>query len=178
MVSPFLFMISQLKQFVPSSVCLQCDGCCRFKSADSPWRPKLGTEEAKGLTTKITQADWLDDGGHIRTLRHCGQDLCRFFNPDDHTCKVYDNRPFECALYPFVLSRSAAGVEVYAHLSCPYIQDTEATAALDEYVGYLKQYFHTPPVKDFLERNASLVHDYSPFVTELQHLFTIEGLRL
>ena len=68
---------------------MQCDGCCRFKAADSPWRPKLGAEEAKGLAARITQAGWLDDDGHIHTLRHCGQDLCRFFDPADHTCKVY-----------------------------------------------------------------------------------------
>ena len=171
-------MIDQLKQFVPSAVCLQCDGCCRFKAADSPWRPKLGAEEAKGLAARITQAGWLDDDGHIRTLRHCGQDLCRFFDPADHTCKVYDDRPFECALYPFVLSRSDAGVEVYVHLSCPYVQDAEASAMMEEYVAYLKGYFQTPPVLDFLKRNAALVHDYSPFLMELQHLFTIEGLRL
>ncbi len=170
-------MIEQLKQFVPSRVCLQCDGCCRFKSADSPWRPKLGPEESTGLAHKITHKDWLDDDGHIRTLRHCGENLCRFFNPGDHTCQIYDNRPFECALYPFVLSRSSEGVDVYVHLSCPYVQDTEGSAVLEGYIGYLKGYFQIPAVLDFLKRNAALIHDYSPFFSEMQHLFTIKGLR-
>ncbi len=171
-------MIQQLKQFVPSEVCLQCDGCCRFKSADSPWRPKLGQGERAGLAATITAGDWLDDDSHIKTLRQCGEDMCRFFNASDHTCQVYSARPFECALYPFVLSRSAAGIDVHAHLSCPYVQDTEALAAFEEYIGYLKNYFQSAAVQDFLKRNAGLVHDYSAFAPELRFLFTIEGLRL
>ena len=171
-------MSLQIRQFVPSEVCLQCDGCCRFKAADSPWRPKLGKEEAKGLAAIVTQKDWLDDDSHIRTLRHCGEDVCQFFNPGDHTCQVYSDRPFECSLYPFILSRSPQGVEVYVHLSCPFVQDTQGSTEFEEYKVYLKGYFQTAPVLDFLKRNAGLVHDYSPFLMELQHIFTIEGLTL
>ena len=138
----------------------------------------MGPEESAGLAHKITGKDWLDDDGHLRTLRRCGENLCRFFNPGDHICQIYDNRPFECALYPFVLSRSSEGVDVYVNLSCPYVQDTEGSAVLEGHIGYLKGYFQTPAVLDFLKRNAALLHDYSVFLSELQHLFTIKGLWL
>ena len=38
-----------LKQFVPSEVCLKCNGCCRYKQADSVWRPKLGQKDQRHL---------------------------------------------------------------------------------------------------------------------------------
>ncbi len=158
--------MKHLKQFVPSSVCLKCDGCCRFKSADSAWRPK------------DSQKEFTDDQNFITTIQDCGNHLCRFFNKSDSTCRVYDQRPFECALYPFVLSRAVQGVRVYVHLACPHIQETQASPALGEYVDYLKEFFCGDKTRNFLANNAFLIHDYSPFAMELQHLFTIEGLRL
>ena len=42
-------MFSDLPQFVPQSVCLSCDGCCRFKEEQSSWRPKaVGDEKVQG----------------------------------------------------------------------------------------------------------------------------------
>ncbi|TBR19404.1 hypothetical protein EPO66_00745 [bacterium] len=30
-----------IKQFIPSSVCLKCQGCCRFAEENSAWSVKL-----------------------------------------------------------------------------------------------------------------------------------------
>lgn len=40
-------MLQNFKQFVPSNVCLSCDGCCRFKQSDSRWRPHMTKEEQR-----------------------------------------------------------------------------------------------------------------------------------
>ena len=163
-----------LKQFVPSSVCLKCDGCCRFQSADSPWRPKWD-----GTIANISRPDgrghreFTDDQNYVTTIQDCGQHLCRFFNKGDSTCRIYHDRPFECALYPFILSKEAEANKLYVHLSCPYIQDTEGTDMFNGYVEYLKSYFHRGDVLDFLKRNAFLTHDYSAFRGELQFLFDL-----
>lgn len=168
----------QLKQFVPSEVCLKCDGCCRFKSADSPWRPKLGSEESDDLALKITGIDFLDDNGYIKTIQDCGNHLCRFLNKEDSTCGTYAHRPFECALYPFILSRSPEGIKVYVHLSCPHIQQNQPAEDFENYVAYLKGFFNRKETGDFLRRNHTFIHDYSVFDLELQYLFTIQGLCL
>ena len=169
-------IIKQLEQFVPSSVCLKCDGCCRFKSVDSPWRPKVG--QAENLALKAPETDVLDDQGYIKAIGDCGNHLCRFFNKADSTCRVYDQRPFECALYPFILSRSPEGVQAHVHLACPYVQDHHHTKAFEDYAAYLKGFFHRPETRDFLRRNSNFIHDYSIFQPELQYLFTIQGLCL
>ncbi len=167
----------QLKQFVPSAVCLACDGCCRFKSADSAWRPRLGALE-KAEMANAAAGQFVDDNNYIKTIEDCGNQLCRFFNKTDSTCQVYAKRPFECALYPFILSQSAQGVAVYVHLACPYVQDMQADPALQAYVDYLRQFFNAPATVEFLKRNSSLLHDYTPFEVELQYLFIIEGLKI
>ena len=157
-------MMSQLKQFVPSSVCLKCDGCCRFQLADSPWRPKTGEQELK---------EGIDSAGYVQTTLKNNHHQCVFFNPTDNTCGVYAKRPFECSLYPFVLSQNKRGLEVYMHLACPYIQEKELSPELQEYADYLKEFLGQPQAKDFLKSNSRLLHDYSAFENELKFLFAI-----
>lgn len=153
----------ELKQFVPSSVCLQCEGCCRYESADSLWRPKWDKRE------------FLDDNDYITTIQECGKHLCRFLNTKDNTCRVYAERPFECALYPFVLSLNKGKVEVHLHLACPYVQDNQDTGAIEGYIDHLKQFFQGPECIAFLKRQRHLIHDYAPVALELKYVFTIQA---
>jgi Fe-S-cluster containining protein len=169
--------VEKLKQFVPSEVCLKCDGCCRFKDSESAWRPKIAQEEINrakslGLAEKIFSQNAVGEDNFIRTAPGCGEHFCSFFNAQDHTCAIYQARPFECELYPFVISRDAQGAGLYVHLNCPYV---EAHYRPDvEYVRYLKEYFTRPDVKEYLARNHALLHDYSAYRDELEFLFPLE----
>jgi Fe-S-cluster containining protein len=165
-----------LKQFVPSEVCLKCDGCCRYKEADSIWRPKLGADDRDSLAALITAGDVLDTQGYIKTIQTCGKDFCRFLNGTDSTCGIYTKRPFECSLYPFIISQAQDAVKVYVHLSCPYVQDHLSRADYDAYVVYLKEFFRREDIREFLFRNKAMFHDYSSYAPELLHLFDLSFL--
>ncbi len=176
-----------LKQFVPSEVCLKCDGCCRYKEADSAWRPKLGADDQKSLAALITAGDVLDAQGYVKTIQACGKHFCRLLNGADNTCGIYTKRPFECSLYPFIISKTPDAVRVYAHLSCPYVQDHlppslmgcrpgGPRADFDAHVAYLKEFFHRAEISEFLSRNKAMFHDYSPYAPELLYLFDLSFL--
>lgn len=165
-----------LKQFVPSEICLKCDGCCRYKEADSAWRPKLGAGDQQGLGALITANDALDAQAYINTIQACGQHFCRFLNQGDNTCGIYSQRPFECSLYPFILSQTPQAVKVYVHLSCPYVQDHLHVADFDVHVAYLKEFFRRADIRDFLSLNKAMFHDYSRYAPELLHLFDLSSL--
>jgi len=162
-----------LKQFVPSEVCLKCKGCCRYKEADSIWRPKLGQDDQTSLAELITAGDVLDAQAYIKTIQVCGDHFCRFLNGGDSTCSIYSKRPFECSLYPFILSQTPDAVRVYVHLACPYVQDYLSRAIYDSYVAYLKEFFHRPDIREFLSMNKAMFHDYSAYAPELLHLFDL-----
>jgi len=162
-----------LKQFVPSEVCLKCDGCCRYKSADSIWRPKLGQGDRENLGTLINAQDTLDSEGYIKTIQSCGEHFCRFLNSKDNTCGIYTKRPFECSLYPFIISQESDALKVYVHLSCPYIQDHLPKDEYQKYVTYLKEFFDQPKTRAFLILNRSSFHDYGPYAPELLFLFDL-----
>ncbi len=168
-------MIS-LKQFVPSEICLRCDGCCRYKQADSAWRPKVGAEDQKDLAALITGHEALDEQAYVKTIQACGQHFCRFLNQGDNTCGVYAQRPFECSLYPFILSQGPDSVKLYVHLSCPYVQDHMNHEMFEAYVSYLKEFFGRPGIRQFLSHNKAMFHDYSAYAPELLHLFDLPSL--
>lgn len=152
-----------LKQLVPSAVCLTCEGCCRYDVPDSLWRPKWDKRE------------FLDDNDYVTTIQECGKHLCRFLKAEDNTCRVYADRPFECALYPFVLSQNKNAVDVYLHLACPFVQDNQDTGLIEEYIHYLEQFFQAPECIAFLKRQRHLIHDYAPVAIELKYVFTIQA---
>lgn len=160
-------MPTELKQFVPSKVCLSCDGCCRFQNERSIWRPRVAQEESKALVKDIAP-DW-----RLKTSCVHGEEQCVFFNREDRTCRIYQTRPFECRLYPFVLFKKGTETVVAAHLSCPYVQEKGDTKEAAEYVAYLRKYFEQPDVKAFLANNPGLATDYSEFGREMKKLFTL-----
>ncbi len=154
-----------LKQFVPSDVCLKCDGCCRFNLADSPWRPKAGDQEL---------LHGVDPQGYLKTVWEGSHHQCIHFNPKDHTCGIYGQRPFECSLYPFILSKTNQEIKMFVHLACPYVQEQETKESLSQYISYMETFFLQPSIKVFLKNNSRLLHDYSPFEAELRFLFNVE----
>jgi Fe-S-cluster containining protein len=165
-----------LKQFVPSEICLKCNGCCRYKEADSVWRPKLGASDQAHLAALITAGNVLDPQAYIKTIQNCGQHFCKFLNQGDNTCGIYSKRPFECLLYPFILSQTPDSVKVYVHLSCPYVQDHMPREEFDAYVAYLKKFFGREDIRVFLSHNKAMLHDYSSYALELLHLFDLSFL--
>ncbi len=171
-------MLTQVSQYVPSKVCLSCDGCCRFKEPKSPWRPKIAQEEKArflqlGLAERILSKRTVDASGHLTTLACGGMHLCTFFNPEDHTCSIYHFRPFECQLYPFVLTRDKKKTIVSVHLLCPFIQKTRQDKEFQDYTDYLKEFFQHKEVISFLKKNPSLIGDYSAYKDELEELFAL-----
>ena len=165
-----------LRQFVPSEVCLKCKGCCRYKEVDSAWRPKLGADDEKGLADLITAGGVLDAQSYIKTIQTCGEHFCQFLNGGDNTCRIYAKRPFECSLYPFILSKTPYAVRVYVHLACPYVQDYLSRPYYDAYVTYLKEFFRREDVRLFLSQNKGMFHDYTSYAPELLHLFDLSFL--
>ena len=168
----------ELQQFVPQEVCLKCDGCCRFKDEESLWRPKIAGEEIKlavknGLAEEVFSKKTVGDDGHLRTVSCAGNHFCTFFHPGDNTCGIYRNRPFECRLYPFILTKRNQRVVICVHLLCPFIQEKRHDPAFKVYVDYLKFFFNESDVIDFLRRNPSLAGDYAGYEEELEYLFAL-----
>lgn len=172
-------MFKDFTQFVPSSVCLLCDGCCRFREEKSSWRPRITEEEQQKAaspqpTKKVFNTEVLDVGQEIKTMPFSGAFVCFFLNPSSNACGIYHARPFECQLYPFLLVKQEHEVGIGVHLSCPYVQEHKDSLPFVQYVRYLKRVLTRPDIIDFLKRNPFLIGDYSSCPHELQVLFSLD----
>ena len=167
-----------LKQFVPSLVCLSCEGCCRFQEENSPWRPKVGPGEKKDFDAPFPAgaagADVLDRGLYVTAKRDGETYHCRFLERAANTCDIYPGRPFECRLYPFLLVRSGGRTLVALHLSCPFAQKYYGLKEMDDYVSYLKDFFSRPAMTEFLRDNRDLFSDYSLAAEEWALVFDLD----
>ncbi|MBF0570003.1 MAG: DUF2156 domain-containing protein, partial [Candidatus Omnitrophica bacterium] len=113
-------------------------------------------------------------GQCIRTRPEGGRNLCHFLNAPDHHCCIYSKRPFECRLYPFVISSEKGQLKVYAHLACPFVQDKLRAEEATEYILYLQDHLSGDSVRSVLWANKDSFPDYSSFGDQLEFLFEIE----
>lgn len=171
-------MIENFPKYVPSDVCLKCDGCCHFENDTTSWRAKIGQKETDHIKDDaehdLVKSNTLDDNYLKSKPAKQGGCHCVFFNPEDHHCRIYGNRPFECHLYPFLLTEDAELVNIKAHLSCPYIEKTQGSEMYENYVATLKEYFKQDEVKDFIRNNKEIIGDYSEFLNEIEGCFNVE----
>jgi len=163
----------KIKQFVPSEACLKCQGCCRFKEADSVWSPCLLDEEVLDLIDKEgIPAAALSIERRLQLVPHLGKEgfFCPFLKAEDNKCQIYTLRPFECQLYPFLISLRNKKVLLTVDLNCPYIRDKANTPEFREYTDYLVKYLNSPESISILKDNPQVLQAYEEVldVVELQ----------
>ncbi|MCX5707207.1 MAG: YkgJ family cysteine cluster protein [Candidatus Omnitrophica bacterium] len=162
-----------IKQLVPSDVCLKCQGCCRFKDADSVWSPCLLDEEILDLIDKEgIPAAALSINRRLQLVPNSkGEDfLCPFLNIEENKCKIYSTRPLECQLYPFLITLRDKKVLLTVDLNCPYVKEKLNTPEFKAYLGYLTDYFNSPTQLELLKDNPQIIQAYDDVldVVELQ----------
>jgi hypothetical protein len=162
-----------IKQFVPSSACLKCQGCCRFKEANSVWSPCLLDEEVLDLIDKEgIPAAALSIERRLQLVSYPGKEgfFCPFLKVEDNKCQIYALRPFECQLYPFLISLRNKKVLLTVDLNCPYIKDKINTPEFKEYTNYLVKYLNSLESLNVLKDNPQVLQAYEEVldVVELQ----------
>jgi len=139
----------ELKSCLSSSACLECRGCCCF--ASEAWLPHLLEHEKEAL--KIIRVHGQEDD--------TGMLVCEFLNKNDHYCRIYAQRPFECRLYPFLLVlRPDKTIDLAAHLACPFVVTMAEGELFKAYTRYLRDFFKNPAVLDLLQAEHGTFHAY------------------
>ena len=152
-----------IKQFVPQEFCLECRGCCRFKEANSVWSPCLLDEEIQGLLGKpgIPAASIAIDRRIQPVANPLGADfLCPFLKTLDNKCVIYESRPFECQLYPFLINLRKTKVLLTVDLNCPYVYEQLHSQKTKDYIVYLTEYLNSPLLLSMLKDNPQIIQAY------------------
>jgi hypothetical protein len=96
-----------LPQLVPSRVCLSCDVCCRFPEPGSFLRPYFTAEEIRQAVMRgIDRAHFSDPNGcQVSVVPNPSGEgyLCPAFDPATSHCRIYEDRPLDCQIYPLAI---------------------------------------------------------------------------
>jgi len=103
----FVILPMVLPQLVPSRTCLQCDVCCRFPDPDSVLRPYFTENEIAGAMAGGVEGTAFPDrrGSQVVLVPDPLGDgyYCPAFDATTSTCRIYEQRPLDCQLYPLAL---------------------------------------------------------------------------
>ena len=155
-----------MRQFVPNRACLACQGCCRYTEADTTWSPCVLDEEIKTLLKhKIPPSIISSDRKiRLRPFKENNNYICYFFNPQDNKCKIYNFRPFECRLYPFLIKRQGKSIFLAVDLNCPFVKENLDSPRYKGYCRYLITLFNSPRWQKILKNNPQVIQSYEDTV--------------
>ena len=140
--------LHEIKQWVPQEFCVgECRGCCKFM--ESYWLPHVLVAEAELVGYRSI--------GLVQTGTAM---TCQFLEPTPHHCRIYARRPFECRLYPFLLTRRQDTLDLVAHQGCPFVTRELGTQKFKEYCQYLTGLFRGSAVRALLRQEADRFHTY------------------
>jgi len=160
------------KPLVPSRICLSCKGCCRFINKNTVWQPHLTAEERLVFKNKgYFEKDF--NKKLVEAQRRGKLFYCQFFSSPQNSCRIYRFRPFECRLYPLVLTVDKGVIMLAAHLACPFILSNLNTKEFKRYVEYLRKYFFKNETRKFIKANPAIAQNYKNYKKELIFLFSI-----
>lgn len=151
-----------IRQFVPQEICLKCQGCCRFREANSVWTPCLLDEEIQDLLGRKIPPVNISSDRKIQLIPDPKQDgfICPFLTAQDNKCKIYESRPFECQLYPFLVSLRDKKVLLTVDLNCPYAKEKLNSKEFKEYAQYLSAFLNSTRQKRILKDNPQIIQAY------------------
>ncbi len=129
--------MQKIKQFVTNEYCIKCLGCCRFAEQKSVWSPQS-----------------------IEPIQNGDSFVCPNLELENNKCKIYNSRPFDCELYPFLLHKINKKVYLAADFKCPFLKSKLDTREVRDYIKYLEGFFSSEDSLDFLSKNEKFILSY------------------
>ncbi|MGH7740304.1 MAG: YkgJ family cysteine cluster protein [bacterium] len=167
-------MQPQLPQLIPSEVCLECPVCCRFPEKQASLSPFFFAEERASVEASGEKGRAFRAAGPSQAeLVPCGHGFaCTFFNPGDHTCRIYSVRPLDCSMYPTAVmwSQDRQKVLMGADTKCPALRRPEVAAKLDHYLDWMQRYLESADVSSSIRQHPEWITEFQEDVVEARPL--------
>ena len=164
-----------LPQLVPSRICLQCDVCCRFPDPDSALRPYFSENEiTRALAGGVERAAFPNRRGSQVVLLpdpHGDGYLCPAFEAKTSTCRIYDQRPFDCQLYPLALMWDESHDQVLLgwDTKCPFMRE-EVPGKIQSHADRVMALLDQPGIHDQVVAHPRLIGRFQEDVVVLARL--------
>jgi uncharacterized protein len=166
-------MFPQLTQLIPSEICLDCPVCCRFPEKQATLSPFFFPDERKGAESLKSKGSFREAGASKANLVACGHGFaCSFFNPEDHTCQIYEARPLDCSMYPAVVMKAKDHQKVLlgADMKCPALSRPSVAAKLHHYLDSVQRYLESTTLSSLIRKYPQFISEFQEEVVEVREL--------
>ncbi len=174
-VDVFVTPSSELPQLVPSRTCLQCDVCCRFPDPDSSLRPYFTENEiVQALAAGVKETAFPNRLGSQVILvpaPHGDGYLCPVFDASTSTCRIYEQRPLDCQLYPLALMWDEDHHQIVLgwDTKCPFMRE-EIPEEIQRHADRVMALLDRPDIRDKVVAHPRLVGTFQEDVVVLARL--------
>ncbi|HQP91708.1 MAG TPA: hypothetical protein PLU24_03440, partial [Candidatus Omnitrophota bacterium] len=86
--------------------------------------------------------------------------ICPCFDEPANKCKIYIKRPFDCALYPFLLTKKGNSAFLAFDNKCPYVQRSKKTFKAAIFKRYVKNFLESKKFITLAKNNPDIAGDY------------------
>jgi len=117
-----------VKTITKSHHCIACRECCKFLKDEIDFAPLFTSDEIKKIEYKINKDNFSKFFQQHNNSKNVFQIklikskkdkkfyVCPFLNEKNHFCGIYKNVPFDCKIWPFMLTKSKDKKNI--HLVC------------------------------------------------------------
>ena len=168
---------------MPSQTCLTCDVCCRFLDSNSHLAPIFTDKEyEESLVFGLLENHFVltsDGFSHqIQLKPHQDMFICPAFNPETQHCTIYQKRPLDCQIYPFMLMWSVdrQSVLLVVDRLCPYTESEMEGQNFKIYIDEITEFLES--IGEQIAQNYSLIGPFQGdvfIVRQLEQLTQLIG---
>jgi Fe-S-cluster containining protein len=166
-----------MKTVTRSEDCIACQECCQFSAEKLYFAPLFTDIELDALTLglpserprpKFHRHQGSRTVWQIELLPSLAQPhlyVCPFLDETTHLCAIYPNVPFDCRVWPFLVSWSTDGrrleLACVERRECPSLLRT-GSETLTAYTRYLLDYLRRPEFVQLLRTHRALIWPHQP----------------
>ena len=157
-----------------TSECQACRGCCKFSKEDIDFGPLFTREEIDILKSKIKVLPKLKSfkgsskAFQFELIKSRQEDgsykyACPFLDEQTHLCDIYQYRPLDCRMWPFLIMRGEENKKSF--IACFEMEDCPVTDKMDDlqFLAYKKELFSLIEGENILsvvKENPDMIWDY------------------
>jgi Fe-S-cluster containining protein len=164
-----------MKQIVHHEQCKRCGECCRFRADRQDFAPIFTAGEIEAIRAvrgEMPEFVPFKDSDNIFQIRLVEAQqptphypyVCPFLDEDNYACSIYDVRPFDCRVWPFIILKETETGEIrLAHFTgnaCLAMQEV-SPEDLSEYEAYMQEWVTSEDFLNFLREHPQLIWENS-----------------
>ncbi len=158
--------------------CQSCKDCCKFEEKDAYYAPIFTQEELTKIKDKNNTFFPFKNSRNIFQIKliktkHPKILACPYLNEETHLCEIYEIRPIDCKIWPFLFMHSENKDKILLACwdkdACPKT-DKMTQEKYNEYLSEQEKELTKMNMPEFIKKNPEYIWDYEPYTITIKEI--------